>query len=65
MKSETGWRVMSVYGHELEKLLQQLSDDGYEIVSIDRSRERWTVIAHTTDRQTTKGNAIGFRPPGK
>jgi hypothetical protein len=65
MKSDIRWSVVTVYGHELEIRLQQLTDDGFEIVSVDRTDTQWTIIAHTANRPETKGKTIGFRPPEK
>jgi hypothetical protein len=65
MKSATRWKVVTADGHELETKLQQLSDSGYEILSVDRADARWTIIAHTADNSEPKGKTIGFRPPEK
>jgi hypothetical protein len=61
MASDVRWKVLTVPGHDLEARLQQLTDDDYEIVDIDRSGTHWTIIARISDRQSKKGNPIGFR----
>ncbi len=65
MSSDVKWKVIKVPGHDLENRLQQLTDDDYEIVSLDRRGTEWNIIARTSARQSKKGTPIGFRAPEK
>lgn len=65
MASGVHWKVLTVPGHDLEARLQQLTDDDYEIVDIDRSGTHWTIIARISDLLAKKGNPIGFRASEK
>jgi hypothetical protein len=65
MASDVRWKVVTVPGHDLEARLQQLTEEQYEIVNIDRSGTHWTIIARISDREVKMGNPIGFRASEK
>ncbi|MCX7725767.1 MAG: hypothetical protein N2053_02835 [Chitinispirillaceae bacterium] len=65
MSSDSEWKVISVYGHQLEQTLNELSENKYEVVFVERVNKKWTIIAHllTIGKRKTE-RVIGFTPPG-
>jgi phage repressor protein C with HTH and peptisase S24 domain len=61
MQSDVRWYTVTVLGHELEKKLQELTNDGYEIVSIEKTASKWLIIAHQTRKNRPSKNPIGFQ----
>lgn len=63
MASELEWKVISVYGHELEQTLNELSGNKYEVVFIERVGKKWTIIAHSLKiGKRDPDRVIGFSP---
>ena len=65
MASDMRWKVLTVPGHDLEARIQELTDEEYEIVDINRSGIHWTIIARHSDRMAKKDNPIGFQASEK
>jgi hypothetical protein len=58
------WKVFRVDGESLEKTLNDLSGNGYEIFSVqalfEDSNELWAVVARKEEEEKAKGVSIGF-----
>jgi len=61
MHSEIQWHTVTVLGHQLEEKLQSLTNEGYEIVSVDKNGSRWMIVAHRSKKNFPAKKPIGFQ----
>jgi hypothetical protein len=61
MESEIQWHTERVFGHCLENRLQSLTSEGYEIVSVEKSKDKWLIIAHRSRKNLPSKKPFGFQ----
>lgn len=61
MESEIQWHTERVFGHCLENRLQSLTGERYEIVNVEKSKNKWLIIAHRNKKYLPSKKPIGFQ----